>query len=269
MDFYLRCWIPSLKRYIKITELKMGQLDVLSKFVLNEDHEGTAEALENILKENLNNQTIFDKLDKFDKWFILCFLRAANISPTVYIQTTTVQNVPCNVELDLFNILTKLSEIEFSFETLIVDDLVFKFKVPTSLFTKVPGFEALLSIDDISITTPQPLLDSPSVYELVNTFLATQDKKYEAFYLIKRENETINISDVSLKLFDNTLYYFVRSIYLPFCKGQYSKKYKLLKHLGMTYNDINNITPTECDILLNQYAAEDAEKKAKKNTDTR
>jgi len=269
MEFYLKCWVPSLKKYVKISELKMAQLDVLSKFILNEDHEGTGEAFEKIIEENLQDKEMFSQLNKFDKWFILCFLRAANISPIVYIQTTTVSGAPCNVELDLFDTLTKLSEVEPVFDPLNVQDLVFKFKVPSRLYTVIPGFEALETVDNVQLPSSNLLTENISLYELINTFLKTQDTKLDTFYLIKNDNTLVNVSSVTLKLFDNTLFFYTRSIYLPFCKGQYSKRYKLLKHIGLDYKSISQLTPAECDIFVNQYVAEDAEKKAKKNADNR
>ena len=65
--FYLNCWVPSIKNYLKIQELKMSQFDILSKYIANNDNIHIANCLENIIEENLEDKNYFTELTKFDR----------------------------------------------------------------------------------------------------------------------------------------------------------------------------------------------------------
>ena len=53
MNFYLKCWIPSLSSYSEISELNIGQFTVLAKYMLNNDDTGINKTFENIIENNL------------------------------------------------------------------------------------------------------------------------------------------------------------------------------------------------------------------------
>lgn len=73
---------------------------------------------------------------------------------------------------------------------------------------------------------------------------------------------------MSLRFFDNTLFDFVRLIYVPFAKNIYKKRYTLIKTLGLSSRDIDNLTPAECDVFLGLLAAEIKESKDSKPSTT-
>jgi len=276
MRFALRCWIPSLQDFCSIQELRMEQLSVLSKYILNEDHSGTNDSFNEIILENLENKNIFSKLTIFDKWFVLTFLRAVNVSSLVYIQTTTTSQAPCNVEVDLFGLLTEFSELKLPYNlTTEIEGIKFNLEMPKQLYCDNVISTMLKSIEiegktvDVSAENFNNIFKDIPVYtKVLNNFLVAQDLQFKNFFLLKKE-ENIKLQSVPLKLYDKTLFFFLRSIYLPFCKSIFSKKYKLLKHIGLSYSDIDKLTFSECEIFINQYVAEENDKKAKQNTSGR
>lgn len=275
MDFYLNCWVPTLSGYTRISELKNSQLQVLSKYILNEDHEGTSNCFDLILKDNVQDRDIVNDLTRFDKWFVFCFLRATSISPVVYIQSTTKDGAPCNIELQLFDLLTKLSEATLSYRsTVTIEDLDFNIQASKNLFSKNTLADSIQSINAKDTNTV--INDKASLFQIVNDnhgiailikdHLAKLDQQSN-YKLIENRNKDIAIKDIPVRLYDNTLFLFLRSIYLPFCRGVYVKQYDLMKKLNIDFKSIKDLTPLEGEILLNLHNETEADKKSKRNTD--
>jgi len=275
MDFYLNCWVPTLSGYARISELKNSQLQVLSKYILNEDHAGTSDCFDLILQDNLQDKDVIKNLTRFDKWFIFCFLRATNISPVVYIQSATKDGAPCNIELQLFDLLTKLSEATLSYRSIVtIEDLDFNIQASKNLFsgnTLADSIEYIHVKDTNTVINDKTSLlqvvsDNHGIAILIKDHLAKLDQQSN-FKLIENRNKDITIKDIPVRLYDNTLFLFLRSIYLPFCRGVYVKQYDLMKKLNIDFKSIKDLTPLEGEILLNLHNEAEADKKSKRNTD--
>jgi len=264
MKFYLNCWIPSINNYIKVSELSLQQLETLSKYIVNDDDEGTCNYFEHIIQTNVADINIQSKLTRLDKWFILTSLKANNISPKLVIKAKTADDVDCTADYDLFNILTKVSEYTVQFEsTLQVKNFAATFQYPKTLFLNNVLVESLAAISlenktvdfaSLPVNNKMQFLQTidASLQELLKAYLHLQDSKIE-LYLIQNFNNLKNIFDVKLNIFDNTLFYFLKSIYAPYAKSIYLKKYNLISKLGFSLQDINTLTPFEADIYLNIY----------------
>lgn len=265
MDFSLNCWVPSLSGFFKVKELKNRQMIALSKYILNEDHTGTDQCFEEIIEENFLNYKTYS-LNRFDKWFILSFLRAINISPTLYLQTTNTAKMPCNIEISLFEILTRLSEINcirsFSIE---IEKIKFNLQPSNNLFSEQPVVDSISSIqygnhnitDKTLITTL--LTSNANLKNYIAQELLLNDGESQ-HYIIRNTNTTLNLSNLPVHVFDNTLFFFIRSIYLPYCKGLYEKQYHLMRFGNFSYNDLQQLTPAESDIFLNLFKRDEADK---------
>lgn len=272
-SFYLNCWVPSQKTYVKLAELKMNQFDILSKYIANNDDENTAMCLENLIESNLQDKSIFNELTRFDKWFMLTFLRASSISPSLYFNTKDVNNNDCNLEFNLFNILTELSEPEFDAIDPIIQNNVTIVAAPSRrLHVNDIVLDNLFSITTNNETFYLELLSDKEkriLFSSIEGKLKTDllqlidnyDKKYTDMLLIKSNSLLQNFASVKLRLFDNTLYNFIVMIYKPFAKNIYKKKYTLLTKLGLSLSDINDLTPIECDVYTGMLAAELKESK--------
>jgi len=275
MDFYLNCWVPTLSGYARISELKNSQLQVLSKYILNEDHAGTSDCFDLILQDNIQDKDVVNNLTRFDKWFIFCFLRATNISPVVYIQSATKDGAPCNIELQLFDLLTKLSEATLPYRSAAtIEDLNFNIQASKNLFSGNTLADSIESIHvkgtNIVINDKASLLqvvsDNHGIAILIKDHLSKLDQQSN-YKLIENRNKDIAIKDIPVRLYDNTLFLFLRSIYLPFCRGVYVKQYDLMKKLNIDFKSIKDLTPLEGEILLNLHNEAEADKKSKRNTD--
>jgi len=263
MEFVLNCWVPSLSGFFKVKELKNWQLSTLSKYILNEDHQGTNKCFEEIIKENFIDYDLYN-LNRFDKWFILTFLRAINISPTLYLQTTNKGNIPCNIEISLFDILNRLSEINcINTIDVNVDKITFLLRPYSFLYTEEPVLNSIVAIDykgqRIANTTLINNLISSNINlrNYIAQELLLKDSKSQ-HYIIKNSNVSLNLNDLPVRTYDNTLFFFVRSVYLPHCKGLYEKQYNLMRFSNFSYSDLQQLTPAESDIFLNLFKRDES-----------
>jgi len=264
MDFYLNCWVPSLSGFYKVRELKNCQLLALSKYILNEDHPGTSDCFEKIINENVVDNDL--QLTRFDKWFVLCFLRAANISHIINLQTTNKENIPCNIELSLFDILSRLSE-SISIPVLNINLEKFNFELTPANY--------LYSKDNILNATSKIIFNKTNTINLkeaeliyrkftnINLYISQKVLAYDSgssHFIINNTNPSLNLKSLPVRLFDNSLYFFVRSIYHPYCKDLYQKFFYLMKYNGFSFNEVSNLTPIESEIFLNLYKQDENNK---------
>lgn len=271
--FFLSVWVPSFKRYIKVSELKMYQLEIIAKYILNDDDIALSTALNEILLDNLEDKTHYKELTKFDKWFILTFLRASSIESTVsYIageETTTLT-------FDLFDILTKLSEIELAtIKPLTVADTTFYFNPVSDLFvqdyvlksitrTKTEDIEFLPYEVDANIQHDFYKTIEETIYNEIKAYINVTELQYKGIFIIENVNNIKNFYSVPFKLYDNTLFYFLKSIFKPAAQNLYTKKYILLSKLHIDLASINQLTPFECDIYIGILNSAENSKKTKK-----
>lgn len=273
--FYLSAWIPSLKQYVKVTELKMSQLEILCKYILNDDNVHINNCFEDIILNNLQDKAIISKLTRFDKWFLLMFLRASSVGSIITYQTQTKTKENCTISYDLFDILTDLSELTIQpIENYKFDTNNFLLSVPTQLYTDDFVISSIVQIESNndkylpSEFNPGEMSSfiktlQNTVYEMLKTHLLLHENEYNQYSIIKNDNNLNGFNTIPLRLLDNTLFYFLKSIFAPLAQNLYNKKYILLSKLGIDLKSINNLTPFECDVFINILNSAENSKKTK------
>jgi len=253
----------------------MQQFEVLSKYLINDDNVGASECFDSIILSNLKDKNIFSKLDRIDKWFILTYLKSVSVSPSILIRAKDANNNDVTVDLPIVDILTKISEYTYKFDSnLGIKDVNIQFKKPTCIYSAdiLPDAISTVTLKDTTIEFHNltnvdrkkflSSLDS-NLIELLNSFLALQDHQNTAL-LIENKQALKNIFDVKFSVFDNTLFAFLKSIYYPYAKSIYIKKYTMINKVGVSLSEIDRLTPFEIDIFLNILNSENkalAEKK--------
>jgi len=266
MEFYLNCWVPSLSGFFKLKELKNSQLSILSKYILNEDHEGTNMCFNEIINKNFLEINPNLNVNRFDKWFILSFLRATNISPILYLQTANTANVPCNIELSLYETLTRLSEISpVSAIDVKLENINIILYPSESLYTVEPVVDSVKELKHLknNITNRDEIYKLLGRRENLRNYLAQQMLYFDSLsndLIIKNENPALKLTNIPVRVFDNTLFFFLRSIYLPYCKGVYEKLFSLKKLMNLSLDEYYQLTPSECDILISLYKQDESSK---------
>ena len=90
--------------------------------------------------------------------------------------------------------------------------------------------------------------------------LLEHDMIFKDVFLIENKNSNLTIKSVPFRVMDNTLFIFLKSIFLPFCKNLYNKKYSLVKNVGFSLAEIDSLTYIESQIYLNLYNEEEYKK---------
>lgn len=271
-NFSLLCWVPSISNYIRLNELTFEQLSNISKFILNNDDEGLSEYFENVVKNNLLEKEIYNILTKFDKWFILTFLRANNISPSLILKATDPFDKECTYEVNLFDILTIATEFIpiFNFE-IKMDILNVKIELPKTIYTKE---DSLLHLSHLFFNNKETTISNLSINEKITLFkelsvnilpvikniINIKEKENNKLKLLPVNTELKNIYEISLNMFDNTLFEYLKFIFLSYSKNVYLKKYFLINKIGLSMNEVHSITPFEGDIFINLYNQDNTDK---------
>jgi len=200
--FYLECWIPSLSGYQKISELKTKQLDVLSKNLINNNNIEANNLFNTIFYNNLANKDLFSVLTKFDKWFILCFLRSVNISDSLIYHTQKG-----NIEFSLSKILSDLSDIKLPVDvSSLINNIEFKLKPGNNLFTE----NILHNIESIKIDNNKTLISesnknqfinglSKEITDVLTKFLYVCDSRINAF-ILENKIQLLDFKTVPFKI---------------------------------------------------------------------
>ena len=65
MDYYTECYIPSIKKELKINKLSFGDYFQLNSYIKNSDYNAVNEIFENICEKSTENKIKLINLDKF------------------------------------------------------------------------------------------------------------------------------------------------------------------------------------------------------------
>lgn len=258
-SFNLLCWIPSKKNYFRIRELTLLQYELVLKYILNNDDEGLENCFEEIIKLNLG----LKDLNKFDKWFILSFLRAVCISPISVYKIKTKENTTAAADISILEILEKISD-KYLKEKIFIEtsDLKLEFTIPQNLYSKNILKEcfsaAFYNNTQLNLNSKEKdiILDkmSSNFKQLIKNNIS---REYDdiSFRLISRLEE-FGIKGPYFKLTDNTLFDHVKRLYSLWSNVLQEKKYILIGKIGFSLNDIHNMTPLECEVYINHYKQE-------------
>jgi len=271
-DFTLQCWVPSISAYSRVYEFTVGQYTTLSKFILNNDDEGLAEYFETILQNNLKEKNLYKNLTKYDKWFLLTFLRTVNISPTLTLKAKDPANKECTYDIDLLKILTQGSDFFPIYKFNIQMDLInVEIEIDNSIKLKnkpilnyiktIQTKKNKIQIHSLPDNEKNSIFKNLGIIEnVIENIVFKKDELNKVFKIIPVIPQLKEVYEVSLSLFDNTLFEFLKLIFSPYSKGIFAKKYFLMNKIGVNLSHIDSLTPLECDIYINLYNQENTAK---------
>lgn len=272
-DFSLQCWVPSLSAYERVKELSLDQYSIISKFILNNDNKGLGSYFEEVLFQNFLVKDTYTKLTKYDKWFVLTFLRAVNLSSTLTLKAKDEKNKDCTYDIDLLTLLTKASDfkpidkfqINLDLVTLEigVENKIYSVKDNFNFIKKIIKDSKVTIIEKLDIDSKNTLLNQlkENILPVVQKIIEKKESyNKQNFKLIPVSFNLKEVYEVGLTLFDNAIFDFLKLIYSPFAKGVYAKKYFLTSKLKFNLSEIERLTPLECDIYINLYNQENTSK---------
>lgn len=260
MDYKIRIFIPSLKKFNYITEIKNRETLAISKYIKANDDYGLSVYFENLLKDSQATNIV-------DKFFVLCQLRALNLSNKITFNGKHISGSDATFKVNLFaflqNYLNFSENLQKDYEY-ISGDLKIYFTLPKNIFFK--NFFALLADIITKIEYEgDDLLKNKSIAEKFEIITKLNDEILKGLkehlnsinnqsdlFLLKPADD-IAVPTIKISFFNNTVFSVLKSIFKTEITYFYNKFFICLTKMGLSLEDFLQLSFVETDILLNIY----------------
>ena len=215
MDFYTKCYIPTFKQEIRVNSIKFGDVVKINNYIQNSDYE----SINQIFNEICDNCTNFSKkLKNLDKFYILLHLKDFFFDPSLKLSG---KNDEENVILDILlkDIMKRCLSYNFK-----------DFELPQNLYYK--NVEQILKENNQDIQQIKNHID---------------DNKILMFDI---PNCIKGIPKININCFDNTLFYFCKTLFSSNINNVFNKIVILKKKFNFSLDEIYNMNPKELDLFL-------------------
>ena len=80
MSFKYKAYLPTMDKFVEMTELDTRTYINIVKYISNKDDELIVDAFEEVIKSRVS-KGVYNKLTRLDKFFILCTVRSVCVGP--------------------------------------------------------------------------------------------------------------------------------------------------------------------------------------------
>lgn len=217
MDLYTQCYIPSIKKELKINKITFGDYFQLNSYIKNSDYNAVNEMFDEICEKSVGKNIDLKNLDKFA---ILLHLKSIFLSPILKLNGKNNENKSVVFEILIKNIINALKEYD-------LDD----FNLPKKLY--------YTDVDEICLETNHSIEDIKKHID------------QNMILMFKVPDPIKKIPNVYINCFDNTLFYFCKLLYTTNLLLLYHKIGILKKKFNFLLSEIYEMNPKELDIFLN------------------
>jgi hypothetical protein len=265
MKFTTKIFLPILKKDIRIEPISNRYFFDLIKYITNNDDEGINDYLEYVINEIVVDKENINNISNLEKFLIL--LNSKSFSSGNKIQIMGTNQVKSEVSLSSIykNILLKTEGIDFS-DKIVSDNIEIKLSLPKKL-----------KIDNVDDIYKEVINEVKIDNECVKFYLLTDKEKDDIInsipvliindileYIKKIQNifskiyiisggENKGFDDIKLNVFDNTIFYFVKSLFNDNLKNFYELQYVIINKILLSYEHFLSLTPNDCKMFINLY----------------
>lgn len=216
MDFFIDCYIPSLKKEIKINKLCFGDFYQCNLYIDNNDYVNLNETFDRICQKSTKE---YNNLNNLDKFSILLQLYVFYINSILKLSAKDNNDNKITYEILLKDVLKKIKKYD-------IDD----FYIPKKIF--------YLKASEILNES------NKNIEEIKNHIKKNKIRLFETPEIIK------GIPKIYMNCFDNSLFYFLKILYSENYKN-FIKKIKILKKdYNFLLDEIYNMSPKEIAMFL-------------------
>ena len=268
-------------------ELKNFHLLNILKFTTNKDNKGLAEYFEYVVKELIQDKSLFHQLDSFDKFIILLQFKAININPELKFKIN-VKDESKVLAYDIFQEIKNLTEAKLVKEKILKIDHNFSVHLSIPLKLYIENFDDVflncikfVKIDDQSFDFDALTDDeqnqifesiSGSFLNQIMEFLNESKKSCQDVNFLKVNNYIEELNSLKLDFFNNSMLGFLELIYSEDLKNLFELIYVLINKVKLGLTEFYDLVPSESLLLYSLYAKdvktqnEEMEKSTKKSS---
>jgi len=265
MQFSSKLFLPILKEEIRYQNLNNSNyLDIL-KFITNNDEEGLLNYFEEILKEKVQNKKIISKLTNIEKFLILLDLRSVLLGDKLGLLNKENVNIDLSISSIRDNLINNIKNIKL-INSINYNNIYLSLSIPNSL-----------NLENIDQIYKELIKEVKIENENIEFFFLTEEEKdtiisnlpanlsqeilnfvdicqelSEKLNIIKG-NERLGIENIPLRVFDKTMFSFLKSTFGNDLMGFYELQFNMMSKLNVSSDNFMKMTPNECKIFINFY----------------
>ena len=281
--FTYKIYIPTYGKYYWFSVFDNSMYLTLIKHIQNNDDDKVSDLFNRIIKELCVSTIDVNNLTCVDIFVILLNIRIMSVSPVFEFQTKVErgkEKVKHNIVIDLYEILNDVTNHELNNRKTLefTEGYKLTFSLPSNITAKnhddlIVDLLELLTINDKkydlkNVTKKQKVgildeLPGDALYGIIN-HIKQLDQKYRIPVFKEKDAEiSTDISNLQLKLFDDSFFEFLKLLYNSNMEEQYYIKYIMVKHMGFDYPSIERMPPIDVQTYVNMYRKElDEQRKA-------
>lgn len=265
MQFSSKLFLPVLKEEVRYQNLNNSNyLDIL-KFITNNDDEGLLIYFEEILKEKIQNKKIISKLTNIEKFLILLDLRSVLLGDKLGLLNKENINIDLSISSIRDNLINNIKNIEL-IKNVYYNNIYLSLSIPNSL--NVENIDQVykelikeVKIEDENIEFS--LLTEEEKDTIISNLPANLSQELLKFldicqgvsenFSIIKGNERLGIDNIPLRVFDKTMFSFLKSTFGNDLMGFYELQFNMMSKLNVSSDNFMKMTPNECKIFINFY----------------
>jgi hypothetical protein len=279
-SFTYKTYLPTKKIYLSFRLLSGREYLIIGKYLQNNDTDSLIKEFTQLISECCLSDICVDELSTVDIFCILLNMRIMSVSQTFDFEGTIRKGkevMKGTQKLDLYDILDKVTNhnsecirsVQFDdkytiklgvprgFQVENVDSLVVDVIEGINVLGREHDMQGLTS-DEKNIILDE--LSGDVLSEIVR-YIRDLDQEYR----IKVFEGVVDdeLSRIELKLFDNSLFEFIKAMFNCNLQEQYYIRYIMVKRLNFNLQDVEDITPIDTQNYINLYKEElEEERKA-------
>lgn len=265
MKFSSKIYLPILKKEARYYHLNNSMFFDLLKFITNKDNDGLNEYFEWIISECLVEKSIVNKLSNVEKFLILLDLRSYSLGDKLTLKGERDISIDYQISSIKNNIINKLKDLELT-KTVEYNSITLFLSAPKvftinnfdqiyrELIDKIKIDDDIINFYDLTEVERDSIIDNipANLTDEIIKFINLYQNMGNSINIIT-ENNKFGIEQIPLKVFDNTLFTFIKSIFNDDLINFYELQYNLISKMNISHDHFLQMTPNECKIHINFY----------------
>lgn len=267
MKYKKGCKLPIYKKELYIERMRNDTYLEFLYLTSLEDDVSLNNFIEEYLKYNINDDSIYKNLTSLDKFVIMLYIRMISLGNDLKINAE-LTSLNYNINSIIDNINNKFNETDLikSYKT---DLITINIGLPKNLIINDIDdiYQSIINYIKIEEEEIYPSSLSKKEFDEIMNFIPasltedilnhlTKISKFSEKNYIISPMESSNFNGVNLNLIDKTLLYFIKSIFSDKIVNFYELQFVLFNKLHMDYEWFRNSTVQECKYYINFYNAD-------------